>query len=565
MEALGWDCPDVILVSGDAYMDTPYSGIAVIGQVLMKEGFKVAVLSQPDVRDPAAFRALGEPRLFWGISGGCVDSMVANYTAAGRRRRQDDFTPGGENLRRPDRATIVYANAVRAAFKPAKPIVLGGIEASLRRVAHYDCWSDSVRRPVIADAKANVLCYGMGERAMVALARAYAAGRDIRQIRGICYLAAEKDIPARTLAAAVRLPAFAEVAAKTAAGRRAFLEAHRLFSANQDPVTARPLIQAVDTRFLVHNPPSPPLETDELDAVHSIAWMLDAPPSIRAQGKLRALDTVRFAVTTHRGCYGNCRFCAIALHQGRRVVSRSPDSVVQEVARMTKHPLFRGVIADVGGPTANMYGFDCARKAAEGACPHRDCLFPEACPALRVDHAPQLSLLSRIKALEGVRHVFVASGIRPDLVAADPRHGCEYVSAIARNHVSGQLKLAPEHVVAHVLNAMGKPGVKSLIDFKELFDAASRRAGKRQFLTYYFIAAHPGCTEADMRELKRFATSYLHLNPEQVQIFTPTPLTAATAMYYTGLDPATGKSVYVARGLGEKQRQKDVLVAARRN
>ena len=565
MEALGWDRPDVILVSGDAYMDTPYSGIAVIGQVLMKEGFKVAVLSQPDVRDPAAFRVLGEPRLFWGISGGCVDSMVANYTAAGRRRRQDDFTPGGENLRRPDRATIVYANAVRAAFKPAKPIVLGGIEASLRRVAHYDCWSDSVRRPVIADAKANVLCYGMGERAMVALARAYAAGRDIRQIRGICYLAAEKDIPARTLAAAVRLPAFAEVAAKTDAGRRAFLEAHRLFSANQDSVTARPLIQAVDTRFLVHNPPSPPLETDELDAVHSIAWMLDVPPSIRAQGKLRALDTVRFAVTTHRGCYGNCRFCAIALHQGRRVVSRSPDSVVQEVARMTKHPLFRGVVADVGGPTANMYGFDCARKAAEGACPHRDCLFPEACPALRVDHAPQLSLLSRIKALEGVRHVFVASGIRPDLVAADPRHGCEYVSAIARNHVSGQLKLAPEHVVAHVLNAMGKPGVKSLIDFKELFDAASRCAGKRQFLTYYFIAAHPGCTEADMRELKRFATSHLHLNPEQVQIFTPTPLTAATAMYYTGIDPATGKSVYVARGLGEKQRQKDVLVVARRN
>ena len=562
MRARGWERADVVLVSGDAYVDSPYSGVAVIGQVLARRGFRVAVLSQPDARDPRAFRALGEPALFWGVSAGCVDSMVANYTATGRRRRQDDFTPGGANDRRPDRATIVYANAIRAAFHPAKPIVLGGVEASLRRVAHYDFWSDKVRRPVLCDAKADALCYGMGERAMTALAEALRDGADWRGVRGLCYLA--DDARRRALPGAIELPSFADVAAKTDAGRRAFLRAHVLFAANQDAATARPLVQKVDLRWLVHNPPAPPLEPDELDAVHDIPFMLDAPPSLRAQGPIRALDTIRFSVTTHRGCYGNCRFCAIAVHQGRRVVSRSPRSILAEVARFAEHPKFRGVVADVGGPTANMYGFDCPRKKAHGACPARDCLFPAACPSLRPDHRPQLDLLRRIRALPGVRHVFVASGIRPDLVAADPRSGRAYVDALARHHVSGQLKLAPEHAVDRVLAAMGKPGVASLLRFKEAFDAASRACGKRQFLTYYFIAAHPGCTERDMQELRRFATRHLHLSPEQVQIFTPTPLTAATAMYYTGLDPATGAPVFVERGLAGKQRQKDVLTGGAR-
>ena len=273
----------------------------------------------------------------------------------------------------------------------------------------------------------------------------------------------------------------------------------------------------------------------------------------------RSLDTIRFAVTTHRGCYGNCRFCAIAVHQGRRVVSRSAGSIVAEVERFTHHPKFRGTVADVGGPTANMYGFDCPRKQKAGACADRDCLFPATCPALKPDHGAQLGLLRKLRAIPGVKHVFVASGIRPDLVAADRRNGCEYVTTLAKHHVSGQLKLAPEHVVDHVLAAMGKPGVKSLLAFKDRFDAASRAAGKPQFLTYYFIAAHPGCTESDMRELKAFALKHLKLSPEQVQIFTPTPLTAATAMYYTGRDPATGQKIFVERGLGGKQRQKDVL------
>lgn len=560
MSALGWQRADIILVSGDAYVDSPYSGVAVIGQTLAKAGYRVAILSQPDVGDPDAFRKLGEPALFWGVSPGCVDSMVANYTASGKRRRQDDFTPGGENNRRPDRAAIIYSNAIRAAFKPAKPILLGGVEASLRRISHYDFWSDKVRRPIVCDAKADALSYGMGERAVLAFAEAIKAGRDWRTIPGICYMAGEKNfVPPE---GAVELPSYAEVSAPTGEGKKAFTKAFRLFSANQDPVTAKCLFQKVDNRYLVHNPPSPPLESDELDAVHDIKWMLDAPPSIRRQGAIRALDTIRFGVTTHRGCYGECRFCAIAVHQGRRIVSRSPESIIGEVRGFLKHPHFKGTVSDVGGPTANMYGFDCSKKAVKGACGNKACLFPSVCPSLKVDHLPQIKLLGSLRSIPGIKHVFVASGIRPDLVAADRACGDRYIDEIAKHHVSGQLKLAPEHVVTRVLEFMGKPGVESLLKFKRKFEAANRRFGKKQFLTYYFIAAHPGCTEADMRELKRFATRELKLNPEQVQIFTPTPLTAATCMYYTGVDPVSGQSAYVARGLGEKTRQKNTLVGS---
>ena len=560
MLKLGWRRADVILVSGDAYVDSPYSGVAVIGQVLSRAGYRVAILSQPDVSDPQAFKALGEPELFWGVSPGCVDSMVANYTAIGKRRRQDDFTPGGVNDRRPDRAAIAYSNAIRAAWKPCKPILLGGVEASLRRISHYDFWSGKVRRSIVCDAKADALCYGMGERAVLAFAEALKNGRDWRGIPGLCYMAGEKDfVPPE---GALEIPSFAEVSAPTPEGKKAFAEAFAVFYRNQDSVTARPLVQKIDNRWLVHNCPSPPLEKDELDAVHSIRWMLDAPPSIRAQGKIRALDTIRFGVTTHRGCYGECRFCAIAVHQGRRVVSRSKKSVVDEVKGFVRHPMFRGTVSDVGGPTANMYGFDCPRKAKEGACRNRSCLFPSACPALKPDHRPQLDLLRELRDIPGVKHVFVASGIRPDVVAVDRSRADAYISDIAKYHVSGQLKLAPEHVSACVLECMGKPGVKDLMEFKRRFDAASRRAGKKQFLTYYFMAAHPGCTERDMRDLKRFAEKELNLLPEQVQIFTPTPLTAATCMYYTGFDPFTGREVYVARGAGEKQRQKDILAGS---
>ena len=556
IKRLGWDAPDIIIVSGDAYLDTPFSGAALIGRVLTAAGFRTALIAQPDTAAHGDIRRLGEPRLFWGVTGGCVDSMVANFTATGKRRRQDDFTPGGENNARPDRAVIAYCNLIRAAFKPCKPIVIGGIEASLRRIAHYDCWSDAVRRPILFDAKADILVYGMAERTIVALATRLRHAQAWRDVPGLCYAApAQEPCPP----GALTLPAFAAVAAKTDAGRAAFLDMFRLFCANQDPHTARPLVQEVDTRRLIHTPPAAPLSTAELDAVYALPFTLDTHPVHAPKGSVRAWDTIRFSITTHRGCYGECNFCAIAAHQGRRVTSRSEQSILDEARRLTRHPRFSGVITDVGGPTANMYGIECARKHGHGPCAGKRCLWPSACPALKPDHTAQLTLLRKLRALPGVRHVFVASGIRPDLVAADTACGPRYIEELARHHVSGQLKLAPEHAAAPVLRLMGKPGVDSLLAFKEQFDHANQQAGKRQFLTYYFIAAHPGCTDADMRELRHFATRHLRLIPEQVQVFTPTPSTWSTAMYYTAADPFTGKPLYVAKNLRDKQGQKDIL------
>jgi len=560
IERLGWDAPDVILVSGDAYIDSPYSGVAVIGRVLTAAGFRVAILSQPSVASHDDIRSLGQPRLFWGVTGGCVDSMVANYTATGKRRQQDDFTPGGKNTARPDRAVIAYCNLIRAAFKPCKPIVIGGIEASLRRISHYDFWSDTVRRPLLFDAKADILVYGMAEHTVTALARCFRDTRDWRGLRGLCY-----TLPATSDAlpdGAIVLPGFSAAAASTDAGHAAFLEMFRLFAANQEPRTAKPLVQRVDTRCLVHNPPAPPLSPADLDAVYALPFTLDPHPCLEAKGKVRALDTIRFSLTTHRGCYGECNFCAIAMHQGRRVTSRSEISILDEAQRMTRHPKFTGIIHDVGGPTANMYGFECARKAKQGACPDRRCLFPACCPTLAPDHAPQLALLKKLSHIPKVRKVFVASGIRPDLVAADAKNGTRYIDELAAHHVSGQLKLAPEHTEPQVLAAMGKPDNGALLFFKNAFDEANRKRNLKQFLTYYFIAAHPGCTDDDMHTLKRYVSHHLHITPEQVQIFTPTPSTWSTAMYYTGVNPFTNEPIHVTRGLRAKQAQKDILVPA---
>ncbi len=562
VERLGWDAPDVILVSGDAYIDSPFSGIALIGRVLTAAGFHVAVIAQPDVHSHEDIRRLGQPRLFWGVSSGCIDSMVANYTATGKKRHQDDLTPGDGKNTRPDRAVTAYCNLIRAAFKPCKPIIIGGIEASLRRIAHYDFWSDTVRRPLLFDAKADILVYGMAERTVTSLARALRDTREWRTLRGICYA-----LPATSEAlpqGAVALPDFATVAAPSDAGHAAFLDMFKLFAANQEPRTAKPLVQRVDTRCLVHNPPDQPLSSEELDAVYALPFMLDAHPSHAAKGKIRALDTIRFSLTTHRGCYGECNFCAIAMHQGRRVVSRSESSILEEACRMTRHPKFTGIIQDVGGPTANMYGFECDRKVRKGACPDKRCLYPSCCSALAPDHGPQLELLRKLRHLPGVRKVFMASGIRPDLIAADAHNGARYVDELAAHHVSGQLKLAPEHSERRVLDAMGKPQTDALLYFKKRFDDANKKNGLKQFLTYYFIAAHPECGDDDMQALKRFATQNLHLSPEQVQIFTPTPSTWSTAMYYSGINPFTRSPAHVTRGLRAKQVQKDILTSAPR-
>ena len=555
MNARGWDAADILLVTGDAYIDSPFSGVALIGRALESAGFRVGVIAQPDPQRPDDIARMGAPRLFWGVTAGCVDSMVANYTASGRKRRQDDFTPGGVNTRRPDRATIAYANLIRRVFRPCAPIVIGGIEASLRRIAHYDFWSDRVRKSLLFDAKADVLVYGMGERVVVELARRFRDGQDWRGLRGICYAA-----PAPPTDALI-LPAFETVARQPPDddSRRAFLDMYRLFAANQDSVTARPLAQQTDTRWLVHPPPAPPLTPGELDTIHELPFTGEVHPLDAARGVVRAMDTIRFSLVTHRGCYGDCSFCAIAAHQGRRVISRSAASILSEATRFTRHPKFRGIIPDVGGPTANMYGFECRRKEGAGACLDRRCLFPEVCRHLPVDHQPQIDLLRRLRNLPGVRKAFVGSGIRHDLVLADQAHGADYLEELVAHHVSGQLKLAPEHHAPSVLRLMGKPGVDGLLVFRGRFEEANRRHGLRQFLTYYFIAAHPGCTEEDMRNLRAFATRELKLSPEQVQIFTPTPSTASTAMYWTGLDPTTNEPVFVEKRTRNKQAQKDSL------
>ena len=574
LQARHWDALDVILVTGDAYLDTPFSGVALIGRVLENAGFRVGIIAQPDTQNPDDIRRLGAPRLFWGVSAGCVDSMVANYTATGRKRREDDFTPGGQNNRRPDRASISYANLIRRAFRPCAPIVLGGIEASLRRIAHYDFWSDSIRKSILFDAKADLLVYGMAELTVLELAQRLRDGRDWHDLRGICYAAATPPpealvlpsfaevSPPRPAAAATATqpaPAATQADAQKTRMRDAFLEMFRLFAANQDALTARPLAQQHDLRWLVHQPPASPPDAAELDRIYSLPFEYDVHPHDAARGPVRALDTIRFSITTHRGCYGECAFCAITMHQGRRVVSRSADAIVAEAKRFTRHPKFRGIISDVGGPTANMYGFACQHAAQCGVCRHRRCLVPEVCRNLPVDHRPQTALLQRLRKLPGVRKAFVASGLRHDLVLADRAHGPAYLDELVAHHVSGQLKLAPEHSEAAVLQLMGKPGAEKLLAFRARFEEANARHGLKQFLTYYFIAAHPGCTEGQMQQVQHFATHTLGLTPEQVQVFTPTPSTWSTAMYWTERDPSSGATIFVEKGGRGRQTQKDIL------
>lgn len=554
LKKLGWDRLDVILVTGDTYIDSPFVGVAVIGKCLVRAGFRVAILAQPDIETDADIMRLGEPKLFWGVTGGCVDSMVANRTASGRRRKQDDFTPGGENCLRPDRAVTVYCNLIRRCFKQTVPIVLGGIEASLRRVAHYDFWSDRIRRSILFDAKADYLLYGMAESSVTALAEALRDGSDVTALRGIGYIA--NAVPE----GAIELPSYEEAARDKAA----FSAMFHTFYANNDPVTAKTIAQRQDTRYYVQRPPAPCLEQADLDAVYELDYERDVHPYYAVGGAVRALDTIRFSMTTHRGCYGECNFCAIAVHQGRRVSSRSEASILREARTLAAHPAFRGTIFDIGGPTANMYGIECERKIERGGCPGKRCLFPEICRELPVDHGRQLNLLRALRQVDGVKRVIVASGIRHDMVMADRENGKRYLEAVVRDHVSGQMKVAPEHSESGVLARMGKPGPASLKAFREAFYEATGRIGKNQFLTYYMMAAHPGCTEKDMQTLKTFSAKALEISPEQVQIFTPTPSTYSTLMYWTERDPFTGAPCFVEKGAKGRERQKEILAAARR-
>jgi len=549
LEILSWDTLDVILVCGDTYIDSPYSGLAMVGKVLLDAGYKVGVIAQPDVNSDKDISRLGEPTLFWGVTSGTVDSMVANYTATLRKRRSDDFTPGGINDRRPDRAVIVYSNLIRRYFKQTRPIVLGGIEASLRRITHYDYWSDRLRAPILFDAKADYLLYGMAERSIVQLAEALKKKNDPLGIRGLGYLS--RDVPDETL----ELPSYEE----TCADAQAFTQMFHLFYQNNDTISAKPLAQKKADRYYIQNPPQPPLTQPEMDRVYALQFERRQHPFYEAQGPVKALETIQFSIPTHRGCYGECNFCAIAVHEGRTVSSRSEGSILKEANLITKDTAFRGVIHDLGGPTANMYAIECAKKLKSGACPDKRCLFPEICPVLKIDHTRQVELLKKVRLIPGIKHVFVGSGIRYDMVLADKAHGLTYLKEVVEHHTSGQMKIAPEHANPVILSLMGKPSVKSLTEFKAAFDKLTHEAGKEQFLTYYLIAAYPGSNDREMKGLKEFTSRALRVSPEQVQVFTPTPSTYASVMYYTEKDPFTGEKLFVEKNLQRKQHQKEIV------
>lgn len=556
VKKLGWNYLDIILISGDTYIDSSYNGTALIGKWLYKHGFKVGIIAQPDINSDVDIKRLGEPKLYWAVSAGCVDSMVANYTATKKKRRSDDFTPGGENTKRPDRASIAYTNLIKRYFKNSEvPIVLGGIEASLRRITHYDYWSNNLRRPLIFDAKADILSYGMGEKSMLELARAIRDKKDWRDIRGLSYISKEAK------EGYLELPSY-ENCVKD---KKEFIKAFETFYHNCDSILAKGLYQKCGDRYLIQNPPSENFSSRELDAIYSMDFERDVHPYYKKMGEVRALDTIKTSVTTHRGCYGECNFCAIAIHQGRTVISRTEDSIVDEVKEITKMKKFKGNIADVGGPTANMYQVECKKKLKFGACQDRRCLYPQKCPALKIDHSKQIDLLKRLKGIDKIKKIFIASGIRYDMILDDKKCGQMYMEEIIKDHVSGQMKIAPEHTEDKVLSLMGKQGKAPLKEFKEKFYQINKKLGKKQFLTYYLIAAHPGCNEKDMLDLKRFASAELRVNPEQVQIFTPTPSTYSTLMYYTEMDPFTGKKLFVEKDNGKKQKQKDILIPRENN
>ncbi len=550
LDSLKWYKPDIILVTGDTYIDSPQIGFSVIGKILMDKGFRVAIIAQPDIHSHRDITRLGEPGLFWGISSGSVDSMVSNYTASGKFRNKDDLTPGGINNRRPDRALIVYANLIRRYYKNTVPIVLGGIEASLRRLAHYDYRSNKIRRSVLFDAKADILIYGMGEGAAIDLAECLKNRKDFSHIRGLCYISNTKKQDF------IELPSYE----KTSLDKKEFEKMFMTFYQNKDPFTAKGLIQKHEDRYLIHNPPAYPLSAKELDRVYDLHYERDLHPYYKKEGTVRALDTIRFSITTHRGCFGECNFCSIAIHQGRSVTSRSKESILKEVRSITEHPHFKGIINDVGGPTANMYGITCCKMTNSGCCKNKRCLFPEICKELKIDHSKQIDLLRSIRNEKNIKKIFIASGIRYDMLMKDEENSLSYIRELSQYHISGQIKIAPEHTDAKVLNLMGKPKIDSLEKFKNIFDRINREHSMEQYITYYFIAAHPGCSKKNMRHLKEYANKYLKIIPRQVQIFTPTPSTISTLMFYTCRDPFRGKNIFAEKTIKGKEEQKNILL-----
>ncbi|QEM70276.1 YgiQ family radical SAM protein [Geobacter sp. FeAm09] len=548
--ARGWNELDVVFVCGDAYIDHPAFGIPLLARWLEAHGFRVGIIPQPDWRSKEPFMALGRPRLFFAVGAGAMDSMVAHYTPARKLRHDDAYTPGNRHGARPNRATIIYTSRLKEAYKDV-PVVIGGIEASLRRFAHYDFWENKVRRSLLLDAKADLLIYGMGESPLLELARRMAGGEpfgEIRNLRGTCHVVGKGgDVPAD--GERLVIPSYDEVAVD----KRKFAEAFRLVYREQNPFSARTVVQPHGDRLLVCNPPAFPLNQAELDRVYALPFEKSPHPSYREP--IPAWEQIKTSITSHRGCFGGCAFCAIALHQGKVIQSRSEASIVAEVDAMVRQGWFRGSISDVGGPTANMYGLACKNPAAMRACRRESCIYPAVCAHLDTADKRAVALLQRVRSHQGVKHVAVSSGVRYDLLERQPGYFRELVG----HHVSGLLKIAPEHLAEHVTALMRKPGRKAFERFLARFREESIRLGKRQHLIPYLISGHPGCTVADMLDLA-LALKKLGLAVEQVQDFTPTPGTLSTCMYYTGIDPENGKRVHVPASDREKGQQKALLL-----
>lgn len=549
----GFSVPDFIIVTGDAYVDHPSFGTAIISRVLEKAGFKVCILSQPQ-RDED-YLQFGKPKLGFLVNSGNIDSMVAHYTAAKRKRSDDAYTPGGKAGARPDRAVIVYSKKIRSLFNDIF-IGIGGIEASLRRFAHYDYWDDKVRPSILIDSSADILMYGMGEKHIVEIATRLKNGenkRNLTDIKGTCYAVKTseyKPMPVK------ECPSFKEVSDISDNGKKNYAKATRIQQNEQDFVRGKIVIQRHSDIILVQNPPMPPLTTKEMDEVYSLPYMRDYHPSYKALGGVPGIEEVKFSVIHNRGCFGSCNFCSLAFHQGRTISVRSHNSVINEVEKIAEMEDFKGYIHDVGGPTANFRAPSCQAQLKRGVCADKKCLAPEICPAVQVDHSDYLSLLQKIRNIRGVKKVFIRSGIRFDYLVADKDES--FFKELVKYHTSGQLKVAPEHCSNNVLSYMGKPNISVYNRFKKRFYQLTESIGKKQYLVPYLMSSHPGSTINDAIELALFLKKE-GLHPEQVQDFYPTPGTVSTCMFYTGLDPMTMKEVYVPRTMAEKAEQRALL------
>ena len=549
MQKRGWDELDFLYICGDAYVDHPSFGHAIISRVLEKHGYKVGIISLPDWRSVNDFKKLGRPKLGVLVSAGNIDSMVNHYTASKKKRSDDAYAPGNKAGQRPDRATIVYCNRIREAFGKI-PLLIGGVEASLRRFAHYDYWDDKIRRSILLDSKADILMYGMGERQIVEIADCLASGMDVKDITyvpGTCWLSDTNEIDN-----SIEIPSYEECVDS----KRAYADSCRIQYYEQNPYTGKNIVQKHGDKFLVQNVPQEPLSTKELDSVYALNYMKTYHPMYEESGGIEAIKEVKFSLVSSRGCFGNCNFCALAFHQGRIVTARSQQSIINEAKQMVWDPDFKGYIHDVGGPTANFRAPACKKQLTHGACKDKQCLFPTPCKNMDIDHSEYLSLLRKLREIDGVKKVFIRSGIRFDYLINDKND--DFFYELCEHHVSGQLKVAPEHISDNVLKYMGKPKNSVYNKFSEKFYKINEKLGKKQYLVPYLMSSHPGSTLHDAIALALYLKKN-GINPQQVQDFYPTPGTISTCMFYTGLDPFTMEKVYVPKTPKEKAMQRALL------